>query len=679
MFNVEFWSRLQDMLSSDEEVDDVFFDSTDCLSSEKSVVAEEELWSGELDYDIWMSEPQSVKERRNNFLCKMGLVEFSSKNEITFDDSSQMMGLDRITECSGAVSGSLMNRADENLDCFEREMDGEANCMVDELEQDQMNEGVVTLEGESNGLSQSVDKFENHLQECKGVNIKKVKKLWKRIVSMRKRNVETCISEKRKPNSEKTKANRMEVKQKKKKCMEFTALYLNQEIQAHKGYIWTMKFSPDGQYLASGGEDGVVRIWRVTSVPASSRSFTDDSGFGSNAKEGKIKFGKKKSSHVPVVIPDKVFQIEESPLQEFHGHKGDVLDLAWSNSNYLLSSSMDKTVCMWQVGCDQCLNVFYHHNYVTCVQFNPIDDNYFISGSIDGKVRIWGVCEKRVVDWADVRDVISAICYHPDGKGFVVGSITGTCHFYKASGNDIKLEKVDFHDRKKTSGNRITGIQFSRDESQRIMITSEDSKLRILDGVDVIHKFRGLPKSGSQMSASFTTTGKHIISIGDDCRVYVWTYDELCFPSSKQKKSVRSCEHFLSEGVSVAAQWPGMGTEQKSLCSSSLQEFSKRWDNIETASWIRDSERFSLGGWFSNDGPCRGSATWPAEKLPLWDVTVNSDEYDQDPQQQHQQQQCLNNLNDVREISATWGLVIVTGGCDGMIKTFHNYGLPIRL
>lgn len=53
---------------------------------------------------------------------------------------------------------------------------------------------------------------------------------------------------------------------------------------------------------------------------------------------------------------------------------------------------------------------------VTCVQFNPVDDNYFISGSIDGKVRIWGVSEKRVVDWDDVRDVITAICYQPDGK-----------------------------------------------------------------------------------------------------------------------------------------------------------------------------------------------------------------------------------------------------------------------
>lgn len=52
---------------------------------------------------------------------------------------------------------------------------------------------------------------------------------------------------------------------------------------------------------------------------------------------------------------------------------------------------------------------------MTCTQFNPVDENYFISGSIDGKVRIWGVAEKRVVDWADVREVITAICYHPNG------------------------------------------------------------------------------------------------------------------------------------------------------------------------------------------------------------------------------------------------------------------------
>lgn len=53
---------------------------------------------------------------------------------------------------------------------------------------------------------------------------------------------------------------------------------------------------------------------------------------------------------------------------------------------------------------------------VTCVQFNPADDRYFISGSIDGNIRIWGVLENRVVDWAKVHDIITTVCYRPDGQ-----------------------------------------------------------------------------------------------------------------------------------------------------------------------------------------------------------------------------------------------------------------------
>lgn len=53
---------------------------------------------------------------------------------------------------------------------------------------------------------------------------------------------------------------------------------------------------------------------------------------------------------------------------------------------------------------------------VTCVDFNPLDDNYFISGSIDGKVRIWEVRHCRVVDYIDIREIITAVSYRPDGK-----------------------------------------------------------------------------------------------------------------------------------------------------------------------------------------------------------------------------------------------------------------------
>ncbi|RWR73040.1 2-deoxy-glucose resistant protein 2 [Cinnamomum micranthum f. kanehirae] len=53
----------------------------------------------------------------------------------------------------------------------------------------------------------------------------------------------------------------------------------------------------------------------------------------------------------------RTFRISEKPIHEFHGHCGNVLDLSWSSKKHLLSSSEDKTVRLWQVGCSRCLRV----------------------------------------------------------------------------------------------------------------------------------------------------------------------------------------------------------------------------------------------------------------------------------------------------------------------------------
>lgn len=113
--------------------------------------------------------------------------------------------------------------------------------------------------------------------------------------------------------------------------------------------------------------------------------------------------------------------------------------------------------------------IFGFPDIVTCIQFNPVDDRYFISGSLDEKVRIWSIPDRQIVDWNDLHEMVTAACYTPDGqvsysdnwvcslyleffitmkirvateryfimlfmKGALVGSHKGSCHLYDTSG-----------------------------------------------------------------------------------------------------------------------------------------------------------------------------------------------------------------------------------------------------
>ncbi|KAF5731308.1 WD-40 repeat family protein [Tripterygium wilfordii] len=710
-------------LSEDEEWR--FFDAQEDIASVSDANSEgtdtsiavrssSDLVSSSFVYDVWLQCPGSVKERRDKFFNWME----RNLDPIAHGDSLGEFGfereVDRLRESSGAVlrtfvfedefcsSRSSMScwssgdpesfiYRDENPHggmAYNVEETGDAGKAIDSCQVGSETISEEYMPGSTSSFQRlSAKEFEhqNSVKTSKGVKNGWLKRLRSIACAVDKQRE----AEKLRPNENDDilgyRIQRAKVRQYGKRSKELSALYKGQDIQAHEGSILTMKFSPDGQYLASAGEDGIVRLWQVVEddrrneldipeIDPSCIYFTVNRLselkplFMDKEKISKLRSLRRTSDSACVIFPPKVFRILEKPLHEFYGHCGDILDLSWSKNNYLLSCSVDKTVRLWQVGCDNCLGVFSHSNYVTCVQFNPVDDNYFMTGSIDGKVRIWAISDRQVIDWTDIRDIVTALCYRPDGQGGIVGSMTGNCRFYNMSDNHLQLDaQICLHNKKKSPCKRITGFQYFPQDSSKVMVGCTDSQVRILHGLNVIGKYKGHRSAGNQMSACFTSDGKHIVSASEDSNVYMWNcVDEE--GAISQAKNVKSCERF-STNASVAIPWHGL----KYGNSENGYHFSVSSDKSLEPLPFTSPACFSLSQEFFLESFPKGHATWPEEKLPAASRLPSSSGLHKS------HYKFLKSSCQGTSSSHAWGLVIVTAGLDGRIRSFHNYGLPVAV
>lgn len=245
-------------------------------------------------------------------------------------------------------------------------------------------------------------------------------------------------------------------------------------------------------------------------------------------------------------------------------------------------------------------------------------------------------------------------------------------------------------------------FQFCPSDDQKLMVTSADSKVQILHGVDIVCKYKGikhltqyfsfpqiqakclstsksyisyllptlgLRNSGSQISAAFTSDGRHIISASENSYVYVWSYSSQDAPRSNQVNSTWSCERFFSSNVSVAIPWQGMESRSPVSDLSQFLPLQQVPDNQSQPGSRGDNYLYMSPGSFSHEfseSLPKGSATWPEEKLPMTSPALPKSQY------KFLKTSCQNN-------SHAWGQVIVTAGWDGQIRSYQNYGLPIHV
>ncbi|OBT86169.1 hypothetical protein VE02_05757 [Pseudogymnoascus sp. 03VT05] len=281
--------------------------------------------------------------------------------------------------------------------------------------------------------------------------------------------------------------------------------------EQHGGAVWTTEFSLDGKYLAAAGQDTVVRVWSViaTAGERAAHEAEEEQSEGTRA---------------PLSAP--VFR--SKPVREFEGHGATVLDLSWSKNNFLLSSSMDKTVRLWHVSRAECLCTFKHRDFVTSIAFHPRDDRFFLAGSLDSVLRLWSIPDKAVAFWNQLPDLITAVSFTPDGRTAMAGVLSGLCLFYETEGLKYHTQiHVRSSRGRNAKGSKITGIRTATtpDGDVQILVSSNDSRVRLyaLRDKSLAAKFRGHVNAVSQIRASFSDDGRYVICASEDRRTYIWS------------------------------------------------------------------------------------------------------------------------------------------------------------
>jgi WD40 repeat protein len=308
------------------------------------------------------------------------------------------------------------------------------------------------------------------------------------------------------------------------------------------GAIWATEFSKDGKYLAAAGRDQVVRVWAVISTQDERLAHEREEDASSNTPGGER-------------LSAPVFR--SKPIQQFEGHTSDILDLSWSKNNFLLSSSMDKTVRLWHISRKECLCTFKHKDFVTSIAFHPTDDRFFLAGSLDSVLRLWSIPDKSVAFWNRLPDLITAVAFTPDGKTAMAGVLSGLCLFYETEGLKYHTQiHVRSSRGKNAKGSKITGIRTTTlpedpDGDIKVLITSNDSRVRMYNLKDksLEMKFRGHENICSQINASFSDDSQFVICGSEDRKTYIWN----TAPIEGENKDKRPVEFFEAHSDMVTA------------------------------------------------------------------------------------------------------------------------------
>lgn len=214
-----------------------------------------------------------------------------------------------------------------------------------------------------------------------------------------------------------------------------------------QGKVFTVAFSPNGQFLASGTEDGKIQLWDLT---AGKSSAINAHSKGVNS----IVFspdGTKLASSASDGV--KIWNVQQGSLSHFKNLANSSLlvqSIAFSqNGQTIATGTAEGQIKLWQVSTGKWLrDLSGHKGQVRALAYSP-DGQIIVSGGIDNTIRIWNLNQpnSRALTLTGHQDLILSIIFSWDGQTLITSSRDRTIRMWNVNTRQLQRPPLSVDDR----------------------------------------------------------------------------------------------------------------------------------------------------------------------------------------------------------------------------------------
>ena len=330
-----------------------------------------------------------------------------------------------------------------------------------------------------------------------------------------------------------------------------------QNFKADTEQIWVVSLDYTSNYIATGGKNGIVKIWKINTMIDDENKYIK-SFINKNKEHNGI--NKEEIKSFLNIINESVYKI-------YFLHESDITDISWSKKykNILVSVSLDKKAVLYDINQNTPLNIFIHEDALTSVNFYPekiliinkfleenknrlscffeedpkknfyemnppnSTDDFFITSAFNLKVYIWKTKNNKEPFYIiHVNEIITKTLFFPDGLKLCLGSIKGNIFIFEVKENF--RYSYSFHVRNKNKKGsmkkKITDIKFIT--KNEILVTTNDNRIRLMNinNGNVIQKFKGHQNMEGILKSDFSENYDIIISPSEDKYIYLWNLEK---------------------------------------------------------------------------------------------------------------------------------------------------------